>query len=239
MANSRLTNSLNLDLSAALLAGDPDPGFLPCPKISLYVDPNLLGSCGICHVKLDFRSNSSNSSSNSSRRQEDDGALAARAPTTPTQSPLMMMSGAEVTMVPCGHLACYACITQCLRAKPECPFCRCSLRYELCAPRHAVRVCRVLTKESLFSLPDTIPMGGRMASQCPECRVSTNKLASEVILKSLAEDWERLRGQYQKGAGGESARVAMRHKVRILQQSFQLLTDRLSDHGVAAMGTQW
>lgn len=171
---SSLTSTL--DLGAALLAGDPDPGFLPCPKISLYVDPSLLGSCGICHGKLEFRS-----CSNSSRQEDEDLAAA----TTTTTTTLLMASDAEVAMVPCGHLACYACMTQCL-----------------------------------------------------ECRVSTNKLASEVILKSLAEDWERLRGQYQKGAG-ELAKMAMRHKVRISQQSFQLLTDRLSDHVVAAMGMQW
>lgn len=203
-----MANLTNPDLGASLLAGDCSPNFLPCPKISLFVDPNILGSCGICHVKLEFRS------------QEETA-----------------MTGAEVTIVPCGHLACYTCMTMCLQTKPECPFCRLSLTYELCSPSHSIKLCRAITKESLFSLPDTIPMGGKVADQCHECRILTNKLTSEGVLGSFAEVFKVLRKQYQEA--DESAKRAMQGKIQRMQQQFQCVTNRLSSQAVAALGGQW
>lgn len=202
---ARFTNT-KLDLGAALLAGDSDPNFLPCPKISLYVDPRVLRSCGICHTKLKFLS------------QEAE-----------------LVTGAEVAIVPCGHLACYTCMTECLRIKPECPFCRHSLKYELCP--HSNRLCRVVTKGSLFSLPDTIPMGGKVADQCPQCRILTNKLAGESILSSFPEAFRRLRRQYQEA--DESTKMVMQGRIQVMQQHFKLAAETLSSQAVAALGMQW
>lgn len=201
-----MANFANLNLGAALLAGDSDPNFLPCPKISLFVDPDILERCGICQVRLEFHS-----------QQE------------------QWVTGAAVTIVPCGHLACYTCMTKCLGIKPECPFCRYSLEYELCS--HSERLCRVLTKDGLFSLPDTIPMGGKVADQCCACRVLTNKLASEGILTSFTAGFRRLKKQYQ--GADESTKVAMQGKIQRMQQQFQFVTERLSKQAVAALEMQW
>lgn len=198
------------DLGVTLLAGDSDPNFLPCPKITLFVDPNILGSCGICNAQLEFRS------------EEDK---------TP------MPIGAEVSIVPCGHLACYACMTECLRMKPECPFCRLSLQYEFCPGSHSLTLCRPITKESLFSVPDTLPMGGKISDQCGECRVHTNKLTSDTILDSLADAFKKMRAEYQRA--DEPTRIAMQGKIQKMQHQFKFMTEKLSNQAVAGLGMQW
>lgn len=160
-------------------------------------------------------------------------------------------------MVPCGHLACHACMTRCLALKPECPFCRRALRYELCPPAHAAAAARVLTPAALFSLPDaTLPLGGRLAGQCRACRVATNEFAAGLLLRNLGSDLGSLRAQYQQqqqqqaqgnnnnpegpdGVVAAKKRETMRRKVEVWQLSFQLLTDSLSEHGVAAMEMEW
>ncbi|KAF3767905.1 hypothetical protein M406DRAFT_233767, partial [Cryphonectria parasitica EP155] len=116
----------------------PCSNFLPYPQITLYTDQKAsLGLCGICQAtQLELR-------------HEDDS-----------------LSGAALTILPCGHVACQKCMDKCLKRKPECPFCRLPLGYELCS--HSLKG-RVITRENLLSLPETIPMGGIIPDQCAKC----------------------------------------------------------------------
>lgn len=196
-----------MDLAEALLAETSDSNFLPCPQISLFVDPQAsLGCCGICQVtQLHLQS-------------QDEGEI----------------SEGAVAILPCGHLGCHACLEKCLESKASCPFCRLSLEYELC--RHSLRA-RVLTKENLLSAPVTIPMGGSIPDQCRDCRISTNRAANDIILKSLAESFQVLQKQYQ--SAGPQQRAAIGKKLQILQQQFEIVAKTLSSATVAALSSQW
>lgn len=197
-----------LNLAHALLAGISDPDFLPCPQITLFMDPEAnLGRCGICQTtQLELQA-----------EDDDDG-----------------LSDAAVAIVPCGHLACRACMKQCLENRARCPFCRFPLEYELCC--HPLEA-RVLTRENLLSTPDTVPMGGKIPDQCRDCRVATNRVASASILKSLADSFQVLYEQYQTSERRKRAVISL--KLQILQEQFRLVAKTLSTETVAALRSQW
>lgn len=206
-----MANTTNLNLAEALLSNFSNPNFLPCPKVSLYIDPEILGYCGICQTtQLILRS------------QQEDG-----------------ITDSTIAIIPCGHLACYGCLTKWIRAKPECPFCRFSLTYELC--RHPQELVRTITKETLFSLPETIPMGGKIPEQCRECRITTNKQVNERILENLAVGFKRLQGEYRMATdeAGEQAKTTIENKIQTMQLHFQFITENLSDETTAALASQW
>lgn len=143
-----------LNLGEALRGDVLDPNFLPCPQITLYVDPEAsLGLCGICKVaKLQVKTQATGDS--------------------------------VVAIIPCGHIACPECMKTCLRSKPNCPFCRAPIKYEMCC--HPLEA-RVITRENFLFIPETIPMGDKIPDHCGKCGVETNRIANECILQSLAE----------------------------------------------------
>lgn len=144
------------------------------------------------------------------------------------------LSDSAVTIIPCGHVACQGCMKKCLESKAQCPFCRFPLQYELCC--HPLEA-RVLTRENLLSTPETVPMGGRIPDQCPRCRIGTNRVANECILKSLADSFQALHGQYQTSDARRRALIS--YKLQTLQQQFQLVAKTLSVETVAALTSQW
>lgn len=197
-----------LNLAEALLPDISDPTFLPCPQITLCVDSRAsLGLCGICQTAQLKLQNELEHQSTLSR---------------------------AITIIPCGHLACYGCLMRCLENKAECPFCRFPLHYELC--HHPLKG-RVITEQSLFSIPDTIPMGGRIPDQCPDCRVATNRRANESILKSLVDGFRILREQYR--TADDRSRVSINHRLHTMQKQFHLVTRKLSNECTEELTAQW
>jgi len=196
-------------LAEALLASDSDPNFLPCPSITLFANgaPNL-GTCGICQVnelRLGDKGNSKCSA-----------------------------SGCSMAIIPCGHIACIDCLQQCLRSKPQCPFCRFKLTYELCS--HPLEA-RLISPENLLSIPATVPMGGSIPYQCRDCRVATNRAINETVLKSLAEGFQTLRKQYT--AADKTRKDGIRRKLETMQKQFQMVAGQLSAETTAALTCQW
>lgn len=195
-----------MSLAEALLTETSDPNFLPCPQITLFMDPQAsLGCCGICQTtQLELQAEGSG------------------------------LSDAAVAIIPCGHLACRGCMKKCLESKARCPFCRFPLEYELCC--HPLEA-RVMTRENLLSTPDTLPMGGKIPDQCRDCRVKTNRIASDSILKSLADSFQILHKEYQTSEHRKKAVIAQ--KLQILQQQFHLVAKTLSTETVEALTSQW
>lgn len=150
----------------ALLVEIENPNFLPCPKLSLFVDSGKLGQCGICQeTQLLLRSE---------RKGYDDHTVA---------------------ILPCGHIAGYDCLKNWFSLnKKSCPFCRTPLQYELCA--HHSRLIRPLTRENLFSAPDTLPMGGTIPVQCVECSIATNTSVNKYLLDAMVSEFRNLRDKY-------------------------------------------
>lgn len=138
-----------------------------------------------------------------------------------------------LAILPCAHVACIDCFEKCLQNKAQCPFCRFELKYELC--RHPLEA-RVITRENLLSIPDTVPLGGRIPDQCRACRLATNASANENILNTLAEVFQTLRHQY-KTAGCNKDMI--RRKLDTVQQQFQMVSGQLSAETNASLISQW
>lgn len=198
----------NLNLAEALLPGNSNPTFLPCPQITLCVDPKAaLGLCGICQTaQLEF----------------------------PSASECLSRLSQAITIIPCGHFACFECLTRSLENKAECPFCRLPLHYEFC--HHPLKG-RVITTESLFSIPDTLPMGGLIPDQCPECRVVTNRTANGTILIGLVDGFRALREQYH--TADNRTRDKINHRLHTMQKQFHLVTRKLSNEATEELTSQW
>ncbi|PSS00646.1 hypothetical protein BD289DRAFT_479340 [Coniella lustricola] len=166
--------------------------FIPCPQITLYclpsatTTPTALGTCTICHA-------------NPLTIFPTDTLFS---PTCPSS----LAFSSALTILPCGHVACAACIQSSLSVKPnECPFCRFHFAYELCA--HPAKG-KIITRKNLLQIPDTVPMGGRVAEQCPECRERTNRVVSEAVLDALVGEIARLQEKYRRvGSGGRAVAV--------------------------------
>lgn len=139
-----------------------------------------------------------------------------------------------LAILPCAHIACIDCLEQCLQIKPQCPFCRFELRYELCC--HPLQA-RGITKENLLSIPETVPVGGIIPDQCQTCRLATNVSANENILRSLAEVFQSLRQQYKTAGSGK--KDSIKRKLEIVQRQFQMVSGQLSAETTALLGSQW
>lgn len=140
----------------------------------------------------------------------------------------------SVAIIPCGHIACRQCMEKCLQTKPNCPFCRVATKYELCC--HPLEA-RGITKENLLFIPETIPMGGKIPDQCLKCRVETNRVANESILKPLAECFQALREQYR--TFDNQKKAVVNHKLRTVQKQFHLVAKSLSAETTEALASQW
>lgn len=139
-----------------------------------------------------------------------------------------------LAILPCAHIACIECLQQCLQSRAQCPFCRFELSYELCC--HPLQA-RLITKENLLSIPDTVPVGGVIPDQCHSCRLATNVSANEDILKSLAQVFESLRQQYK--VAGSGKKDGIRRKLDIVQKQFQMVSGQLSAETTALLVSQW
>jgi hypothetical protein len=149
----------------SLLVEVENPNFIPCPRTSLELDKDKLGSCGICH-----------------------------------QSQLRLRSGKRgitdetIAILPCAHVACYNCLKKSLAFNKSCPFCRVPLQYQLCG--HASKLIRPITRENLFRIPNTMPMGGSIPLQCYECAVKTDERVHKYLLDSMLKKFQKLRSEY-------------------------------------------
>ena len=100
------------------------------------------------------------------------------------------------------------CLSNWLDLKKSCPFCRIPLEYELC--KHASKLLRPLTRETLYSVPDPIPAGGKIHAQCFDCSVATNRRVNQHLLDRLVERFKKLRAEYQ-AADSEQFRLKIKH----------------------------
>lgn len=116
------------------------------------------------------------------------------------ESQLLLRSGKKpfddqtVAILPCGHIGGYECLKNWCSINKSCPFCRTPLDYQLC--NHSSKLIRPLTRENLYSLPDTLAVGGEVSSQCLECSIATNTSVNKYLLDTLLEKFKTLRTAY-------------------------------------------
>lgn len=100
-----------------------------------------------------------------------------------------------VAIMPCGHIAGYMCLKDWFKNKRTCPFCRLPLEYEFC--KHPSKLIRPLTKETIHSIADPVPVGGKIRDQCVDCSLTTDRVATQALLDGLAEMLRMYRARYQ------------------------------------------
>ncbi|KAI4592055.1 hypothetical protein KJ359_011930 [Pestalotiopsis sp. 9143b] len=72
----------------------------------------------------------------------------------------------DTVILPCAHAFCRGCLDTWMDAHKNCPLCRLQLTRK-CG--HAVEP-RVISRETILSLPPTVPEGGKIGISCWECR---------------------------------------------------------------------
>ena len=93
-------------------------------------------------------------------------------------------------ILPCGHIARYRCLQEWLRRHKNCPFCGLDLKYKLCDQSIPARP---VAKKTIHTIPRTIPEGGRIATQCKECRLETYSRCADTLWQSNVRDLEQAR----------------------------------------------
>lgn len=119
----------------------------------------------------------------------------------------------------------YNCLSTWLDVSKACPFCRTSIKYELC--KHATRLIRPLTRENLYSVPDPIPLGGKIHAQCFDCSVATNRAVNQQLLDGLVEDFKKLRAEYQ-GAKSKTDKLIIKHRIAVLKLRMDITMQELA-----------
>ncbi|OTA98838.1 hypothetical protein M426DRAFT_16999 [Hypoxylon sp. CI-4A] len=69
-------------------------------------------------------------------------------------------------ITPCGHVACFPCLSGWIRERLDCPFCRKPMMHAACG--HAVEP-RIIAWETITRLPKTLIRGGTIGAECRPC----------------------------------------------------------------------
>ncbi|POS73186.1 hypothetical protein DHEL01_v208418 [Diaporthe helianthi] len=116
-----------------------------------------------------------------------------------------------VAILPCGHIAGYKCLKSWFEYNQCCPFCRLPMNYQLCP--HSSRLIKPLTRENLFSTPDTLAVGGSLPPQCVDCSVETDASVHKYLLGAMLDHFKSLRAEYN----------AETHEGKKIDLKFQLI----------------
>lgn len=186
----------------SLLVEVENPNFIPCPRISLSLDANKLGPCGICHEsQLLLRSQNKGLDDNT------------------------------VAILPCGHIAGYTCLKSWFEIQQCCPFCRLPMNYQLCT--HSSRLIKPLTRENLFSTPDTLAVGGALPPQCFECAIETDASVHRYLLGAMLDQFKKLRAEYNSETH-EGKRIDLKSQLSHIKKRIDRAVDELAAYPARA-----
>lgn len=140
-----------------------------------------------------------------------------------------------IAILPCGHVAGYDCLRSWFSFNQCCPFCRTPLKYQLCM--HPSRLIRPLTRENLFSTPDTLPIGGVINPQCLECSVETNANVHKYLLDTMLGKFKSLRADYHAEVD-ESKKLEVKIQILTCKKRIDKAMDELAAFPTLAR-TRW
>lgn len=157
---------------------DDNESFIPLPKLTFLVDrPDNL-TCRLCLVS-------------ELRVSMEDLEVTDRTP----------------AIMPCGHIAGALCLHEAIESMDlghwACPFCRYPLTYVQCEHRLPEKV---LTAETIRSVPATLPNGGVVPELCPECRALRVQWGYREIISDMRSDLITARANYAANGTEEAAR---------------------------------
>ncbi|KAI0396408.1 hypothetical protein F5Y17DRAFT_456139 [Xylariaceae sp. FL0594] len=135
-----------------------EEAFVPSPKITFLIDRPHNLICQICHaVRLEM-----------AKTEADERSCAP-------------------SLFPCGHICCSGCADKWLAQNDSCPFCRMSMRYELCT--HRVEPC-LIARDTIHTVPETLVNGGVIEARRKADHLGTDEAIDEM--KKAQKAFERL-----------------------------------------------
>ncbi|KAI0100889.1 hypothetical protein GGR51DRAFT_341570 [Nemania sp. FL0031] len=118
------------------------------------------------------------------------------------------------TILPCGHIACYACINHWFERHASCPFCRVGLTHKRCG--HKVRP-RLLAQDTIHTLPETLANQGKIGDKCFKCAEKERREMSIERWTELADEFKRARREAER-LGTDEAIQKMRKARKAFEQ---------------------
>ncbi|KAI1127151.1 hypothetical protein F5Y10DRAFT_243277 [Nemania abortiva] len=138
--------------------------------------------------------------------------------------------GPDITVIlPCGHIGCHECINLWFGDHDACPFCRTDLVHRGC--RHLAKA-RFIAQDTIHSLPETLPAGGKIGNTCFRCAEKQSRELSIRRMADLAEKFKAARREAERfgtAEAEENMRRAQRAFERIPEEDFTTLT-RMRHH---------
>ncbi|KAI0128222.1 hypothetical protein F4776DRAFT_672349 [Hypoxylon sp. NC0597] len=129
----------------------------------------------------------------------------------------------NLAILPCGHIGCYGCLETWLDANQTCPICRTEMIYSQC--RHTV-IPVLITRDTMGYLPKTIPKGGSIPPNCPECdrkAVREKKVKMWILAaRGIVNARRRIR---ERNIGEEDAAMIM----EIVEDQFRRVPQEYAD----------
>lgn len=135
-------------------------------------------------------------------------------------------------MLPCGHVAGYCCLREWLKENHSCPFCRLDLNHELCD--HYVKA-RPIYRGNIHELPQTIPEGGRIASQCRGCRRQTSANCTLLLCEGRADRFREARGKFLESRNPADLAEVLIRKASLENAYAQIFADK----NVGGQAVEW
>ncbi|OTA58314.1 hypothetical protein K449DRAFT_436676 [Hypoxylon sp. EC38] len=132
-------------------------------------------------------------------------------------------SSHNVSILPCGHVACYGCFETWLDTHQACPTCRTEMIYSQC--RHTV-LPLLITSDTICTLPKTLPMGGAIPPNCSKCegRALRKRKIKMLILGAKGVYNARNRIRERKIEGEEAAMI-----MEIVEDQFRRIPLEFAD----------
>lgn len=150
--------------------------FFPIPLVTFSIDAPDNIVCQICRVS----------------------ELRLTPPGVPRRRPLPPYTDDMPAIMPCGHVAGAVCLETLMEESEDeawlCPFCRMDLVYARCG--HRIKP-RVLTSQSIASLPLTLPMGGEIPQLCRSCEEDADHVGIEISLNLHMQEFRVTRQMHK------------------------------------------
>ncbi|KAJ8124759.1 hypothetical protein O1611_g8880 [Lasiodiplodia mahajangana] len=152
-----------------------------------------------------------------------------------------------IAILPCGHIACQACIDSWFTRHASCPFCRVGLTHTRCG--HTVKP-RLIAQDTIHSLPATLPNNGKIGDTCFKCAEKERRERSIKRWAELADEFKTARRKAERLGTNEAAenmRKAQKAFEQLPEDDFWILsrmrhhrcTVHLGRAAVYAVGTNW
>lgn len=124
------------------------------------------------------------------------------------------LSDGTFAILPCGHAAGHKCMRAWHSANDTCPFCRQVMRYPVCG--HKI-LPRLVTTDSIHTLPRTLPDKGQIPSLCKRCLKMELMRVTRPLLEQSMERFRGARARFMASPGVSDAMIDVLREKEVLE----------------------